>query len=222
MLAVCSKNDEKIAREVFEKHPEMVLRLEDVSCFVANWDDKPANLARIAERLNIGLNSLVFFDDNPAERSIVRRLQPEVAVPEVPEDPAYRIRALERHRYFETLAISREDLKRRDFYRANSERQALESSAESLDDFLRSLEMQARIEPVGGLNVERTVQLINRSNQFNLTTKRYTNADVLEFATNPAWITLTVSLKDRFGDNGLISVLIAKESKSTCSSLTRG
>ncbi|MGD0506036.1 MAG: HAD-IIIC family phosphatase [Steroidobacteraceae bacterium] len=210
LLAVCSKNDEKIAREVFEKHPEMVLRLEDVSCFVANWDDKPANLARIAERLNIGLNSLVFFDDNPAERSIVRRLQPEVAVPEVPEDPSYRIRALDRHRYFEALAISREDLQRRDFYRANSERQALESSVESLDDFLRSLEMQARIEPVGALNVERTVQLINRSNQFNLTTKRYTNADVLEFANNPAWITLTVSLKDRFGDNGLISVLLAR------------
>ena len=210
MLAVCSKNDEKIAREVFEKHPEMVLRLEDISCFVANWDDKPANLARIAERLNIGLNSLVFFDDNPAERSIVRRLQPEVAVPEVPDDPAYRIRALDQHRYFEALAISREDLKRKDFYRANSERQALESSAESLDDFLKSLEMRARIDPVGALNVERTVQLINRSNQFNLTTKRYTNADVLEFAADPNWITRTVSLKDRFGDNGLISVLFAR------------
>jgi FkbH-like protein len=210
MLAVCSKNDEKIAREVFEKHPEMVLRLEDISCFVANWDDKATNLARIADQLNIGLNSLVFFDDNPAERSIVRRLQSQVAVPEVPDDPSYRIRALDRHRYFEALAISREDLKRRDFYRANSERQALESSAASLDEFLHSLNMQARIEPVVALNVERTVQLINRSNQFNLTTKRYTIADVLEFAASPNWITKTISLKDRFGDNGLISILLAR------------
>jgi FkbH-like protein len=210
MLAVCSKNDDKIAREVFEKHPEMVLRLEDISCFIANWDDKPANLMRISRQLNIGLNSLVFFDDNPAERSIVRRLQPEVAVPEVPDDPAYRVQALDRHRYFETLTISGEDLKRKEFYRANSEREALESSAGSLDDFLRSLEMQARIEPVGAMNVERTVQLINRSNQFNLTTKRYTNADVLEFTASPNWITRTVSLKDRFGDNGLISVLFAR------------
>jgi FkbH-like protein len=209
MLAVCSKNDEKIAREVFEKHPEMVLRLEDISCFIANWDDKPANLARISKQLNIGLNSLVFFDDNPAERSIVRRLQPDVAVPEVPDDPAYRIQALERHRYFEALTISGEDLKRKDFYRANSEREALESSTGSLDDFLRSLAMQARIEPVRAINVERTVQLINRSNQFNLTTRRYTNADVIEFTTSPNWITCTISLLDRFGDNGLISVLLA-------------
>jgi FkbH-like protein len=210
ILAVCSKNNDAIAREVFEKHPEMVLRLDDISCFIANWDDKATNLARIAAQLNIGLNSLVFFDDNPAERSIVRQLRPEVAVPEVPDDPAYYIRALDRQRYFETLTISTEDLKRTEFYRSDSKRQALESSAMNLDSFLQSLDMVARIEPVVAATVERTAQLIDRSNQFNLTTRRYTNADVLNLMANPTWITRTISLKDRFGDNGLISVLLAR------------
>jgi FkbH-like protein len=215
ILAVCSKNNDSIAREVFEKHPEMVLRLDDISCFIANWDDKATNLARIAEQLNIGLNSLVFFDDNPAERSIVRQLRPEVAVPEVPNDPAYYIRALDRQRYFETMTISAEDLKRTEFYRADSKRQALESSALDLSAFLQSLDMVARIEPVAASTIERTAQLINRSNQFNLTTRRYTNADVLNLMANPNWITRTISLRDRFGDNGLISVLLARTEADT-------
>jgi FkbH-like protein len=210
ILAVCSKNDDSIAREVFEKHPAMVLRLEDISCFVANWDDKATNLARIAEQLNIGLNSLVFFDDNPAERSIVRRLRPEVAVPEVPADPAYYVKALDQQRYFEALTISVEDLKRTEFYRSDSKRLALESSAMDLNAFLQSLDMTAKIQPVVSSTVERVVQLINRSNQFNLTTRRYTNAAVLDLMTNSNWITRTVSLRDRFGDNGLISVLLAR------------
>jgi FkbH-like protein len=210
ILAVCSKNEDRVAREVFEKHPAMILRLEDISCFVANWDDKATNLARIAEQLNIGLNSLVFFDDNPAERSIVRRLRPEVAVPEVPADPAYYIRALDQQRYFEALAISAEDLKRTESYRSDSERHALESSALDLNTYLQSLEMIASIGPVGTSTVERTVQLINRSNQFNLTTRRYTNSGVLDLMADSNWITRTVSLRDRFGDNGLISVLLAK------------
>jgi len=118
ILAVCSKNEEAIAREAFEKHPEMVLRLDDFSCFIANWDDKATNLARIARDLNIGLDSVVFFDDNPAERSIVRRLRPEVAVPEVPDDPSQFIRVLDQARYFELIVISTEDLKRTESYRA--------------------------------------------------------------------------------------------------------
>jgi FkbH-like protein len=210
ILAVCSKNNDLVAREVFEKHSEMVLRIDDISCFIANWDDKATNLVRISEQLNIGLNSLVFFDDNPAERSIVRQLRPEVAVPEVPNDPAYYIRALDRQRYFETLAISAEDLNRTQFYRADSKRQALETSAVDLDSFLQSLDMVARIEPVVPSTLERTVQLINRSNQFNLTTRRYSNADIHDLMANPGWITRTISLRDRFGDNGLISVLLAK------------
>jgi FkbH-like protein len=210
ILAVCSKNTDAVAREVFEKHTEMVLRMEHIACFMANWDDKATNLARIAEQLNIGLNSLVFFDDNPAERSIVRRLRPEVAVPEVPSDPAYFIRALDRQRYFEALTISAEDLKRTEFYRADSQRQALGSSANELDAFLQSLEMVARVEPVDATTLERTVQLIGRSNQFNLTTRRYSNADIRKFMQDANWLTRTVTLRDRFGDNGLISVLLAR------------
>jgi FkbH-like protein len=165
--------------------------------------------------LNIGLNSLVFFDDNPAERSIVRQLQPEVAVPEVPSDPAYYIRALDRHRYFEALTISTEDLKRTEFYRADSQRHALGSSATDLDAFLQSLEMVARVEPVDAATLERTAQLIGRSNQFNLTTRRYSNADVRNFLQDPNWLARSITLRDRFGDNGLISVLLAKTESDT-------
>jgi FkbH-like protein len=210
ILAVCSKNTESIAREAFETHPEMVLRPDDISCFMVNWDDKATNLGRIAAQLNIGLNSLVFVDDNPAERSIIRRLRPEVAVPELPEDPAYYIRAIERHRYFQPVALSAEDLKRTEFYRADAARQAVESSAEDLDAFLRSLQLTARIGPIVPATLERSVQLIHRSNQFNLTTRRHSNADVLRMMEDPAWLTRTVSLRDRFGDHGLISVLLAR------------
>jgi FkbH-like protein len=210
ILAVCSKNTESIAKEVFEKHAEMALRLEDISCFVANWDDKATNLGRIAKRLNIGLDSLVFVDDNPAERSIVRRLRPEVAVPEMPEDPAHFIRALERHRYFQATAISTEDLGRTAFYRADQARQAVESSAEDLESFLRSLDLIGRIAPISAATLERCIQLILRSNQFNVTTRRHSAAEVQAMMDNPDWLALSVSLKDRFGDNGLIGVLLAE------------
>jgi len=210
ILAVCSKNSDAIARDVFVKHPEMVLRLDDISCFVANWDDKAANLGRIAAELNIGIGSLVFVDDNPAERSIVRRLCPEVAVPELPTDPAYYVRALDKQRYFQPLTLSAEDLQRTDFYKADAVRQAFESSASDLDAFLESLALVARIGPIVSASLERSVQLINRSNQFNVTTRRHSNADVLAMMEAADWVTLTVSLQDRFGDNGLISVLLAK------------
>ena len=210
ILAVCSKNTDSIAREVFEKHPEMVLRMDDVAAFFANWDDKATNLGRIAERLNIGLNSLVFVDDNPAERSIIRQLRPDVSVPELPLDPAGYVRELERHRFFQPLAVSSEDLQRTDFYKADSARQAAESSAEELGGFLKSLEMTAIFGPVEAATLERTAQLIQRSNQFNLTTRRHSAADVLAMTADEAWMTRTISLRDRFGDNGLICVLFAK------------
>jgi FkbH-like protein len=211
IIAICSKNDEAIARQVFDQHPEMVLRAEDVSCFVVNWDDKATNLGRIAEKLNISLNSLVFFDNDPAERSLVRRLRPEVAVPEVPADPSNFIQALDQQRYFEALSLSGEDLQRSKFYQANEQRQALESSATDIESFLKSLNMAARIQPIDAISLERAAQLISRSNQFNLTTRRYSSADLASIVSNPDWMTLTVSLSDRFGDNGLISVLLAHD-----------
>jgi FkbH-like protein len=210
LLAVCSKNTDAIAREPFEKHDGMAIRLGDIACFVANWDDKATNLRRIAAELNIGLNSLVFVDDNPVERSIVRQLVPEVAVPELPEDPAGYIEALDRMRYFETPSINREDLQRTSMMQAEAARQAVvASSGADLDSFLQSLALVATIAPVDANNLDRTVQLINRSNQFNVTTRRYSSADLLAKLDDPDWILRTVSLRDRFGDNGLIAVLIA-------------
>ena len=210
LLAVCSKNEEHIAKEVFEKHSEMVLRLDDISCFMANWTDKAANLREIARRLNIGLNSLVLVDDNPAERALVRQLAPEVAVPELPDDPAGFIQAIEPYHYFQTLSIAQEDLQRAEYYRANVQREEALTASADVDDYLRSLSMIARIGPVTPMSLERTAQLINKSNQFNLTTRRRSAAEVRTIAADPQWLTRTVSLADRFGDNGLISVLLAK------------
>jgi FkbH-like protein len=210
ILAVCSKNTESVAREAFDKHPEMVLRTADIAAFIANWDDKATNLRRIAKQLEIGLDSLVFVDDNPMERGLVRQLLPEVAVPEMPEDPAGYIQALDRHAYFQTVAIGSEDLARGAMYRANAERQQAEVATGNIDDFLKSLEMKARVEPVTRENLERVAQLIARSNQFNLTTRRHPAAAVMKMAESPDWITLTISLADRFGDNGLICVLLGK------------
>ena len=210
LLAVCSKNEEHIAKEVFEKHTEMVLRLDDISCFMANWTDKAANLREIARRLNIGLNSLVFIDDNPAERALVRQLVPEVAVPELPEDPAGYIQAIEPYRYFQTLSIGKEDLQRAEYYRTNAERDQILSGSANVEEYLGSLAMVARVGPITPLSLERSAQLINKSNQFNLTTRRRSAAEVAALMVDPQWLTRTVSLADRFGDNGLISVLLAK------------
>lgn len=211
ILAVCSKNEDANAREVFEKHPDMVLRLPDISCFVANWEDKAGNIRRIAQELNIGLDSLVFVDDNPAERDIVRRLVPEVAVPELPADPADYVRAVEAHRYFEPAAISAEDFQRTEMYRANAERRQTASSVTDINEFLRSLDMRAWIGPIGDVELDRSVQLIGKSNQFNLTTRRHSAADIQRMLESKAWETRAVKLVDKFGDNGLISVLLAEE-----------
>ena len=179
ILATCSKNIDATVREVFEKHPEMVLRLPDIACFVANWEDKAANLRTIAGSLNIGLDSLVFVDDNPAERAIVRQLLPEVAVPELPEDAAGFVHALDEHRYFQVVSVGDEDFQRTEYYRANSLRQSAESSAGDLEEYLCSLEMVSRVEPINSTTVERIAQLIQRSNQFNLTTRRRSVAELL-------------------------------------------
>jgi FkbH-like protein len=210
ILAVCSKNEDGNAREPFEKHPEMVLKLSDISCFVANWEDKAANIRRIAQELNIGLDSLVFVDDNPAERKIVRDLVPEVAVPEMPVDPADYVRALDKHRYFETATLSAEDFKRTEYYVANAARRQIATDAGDIEAFLRSLDMKGWIGAIGEMEFDRSVQLIGKSNQFNLTTRRHAAPDIQRMLDSPDWETRVVKLADRFGDNGLISVLLAK------------
>jgi FkbH-like protein len=210
LLATCSKNEDSVAREVFLKHPGMVLQLTDISCFIANWQDKATNLRAIAQQLDIGLDSLVFIDDEPAERALIRRAFPEVVVPEMPDDPAEYIQSLEKHRCFQIVSLAREDLERADYYRANSGRTAAASSSNSLEEFLASLDMVARVAPVEPATLERSAQLISRSNQFNLTTRRHSAAEVRSRMESAEWVTLTVSLADRFGENGLISLLMAR------------
>jgi FkbH-like protein len=213
ILAVCSKNNHEIALEPFNHHPEMVLKLEDFAVFVANWEDKAANLKTIAQHLNIGLDSLVFFDDNPAERAVVRQFLPVVAVPEVPEDPAYYIHCLSDGGYFEAVSFSGDDAQRAEQYRANAQRQELQSQAHDINSFLERLDMQLTLTPVDDISLQRATQLINRSNQFNLTTRRYTEAQVRQMVENPETYCWQARLTDIFGDNGLISVIIAQNTQ---------
>lgn len=207
LLAACSKNDEDRAKEPFAKRPDMVLKLEDFSCFIANWENKADNLRAIAAHLNLGLDSFVFVDDNPAERALVRRFLPEVAVPDMPEDASGYIQALGRHRYFETAALTAEDMSRSGYYKQDAERRSLAAGSADMDAFLASLDMRAAVEPVGDLNIERVAQLVNKSNQFNLTTRRRTAAEIRELAARPDWTAVAISLRDNLGDNGLIAVV---------------
>ena len=214
LLAVCSKNEEVVAKSGFS-HPDTVLQLDDFVAFQANWEPKDQNIRAIARQLNIGLDSLVFLDDNPAERAIVRQGVPEVAVPEVTGgDFLSYIRALERNGYFEPIAISEDDRKRSEAYRENKKRVELEASLGSYEDFLRSLDMQAEIASFQPIYYDRIAQLTNKSNQFNLTTFRYTRADIERMAEDSRYITLYGRLQDRFGDNGLVSVIIAEKERS--------
>lgn len=207
ILAVCSKNEDANARIPFRDHPEMVLKEDHVAVFIANWSDKANNLREIAATLNIGTDSLVFLDDNPVERGQVREVLPEVGVPELTEDPADYISLLANAGYFEAIGLSEEDLARADFYQANAERVSLEKIG-SLEEYLCSLYMVATISPFNAVGRIRIAQLINKSNQFNLTTRRYTEREVEAFEGDPLKYCLQIRLADRFGDNGMISVVI--------------
>jgi len=211
ILAVCSKNDEANAIEPFEKHPEMVLRRPDIACFVANWNDKAANLRRIAAELNIGLDALVFLDDNPFERNFVREQLPMVAVPEVPDDdPALVPGVLADAGYFESLGITAEDLERTSQYQENRARETLRATAGDMDGYLRALDMRMVWNRFDRVGQARVVQLINKTNQFNLTTRRYTDADVETIMAGPGNFGLQIRLLDRFGDNGIIAIVIGR------------
>jgi len=210
ILAVCSKNDAGIAEAVFHEHPEMVLRRSDIAAFVANWDDKAENLKIIADRLNIGLDSLVFVDDNPAERARIRQSLPMIAVPELPDDAAQYVRCLAEAGYFEAVAFTSEDRHRADQYAGNAEREALLGSAQSMDEFLHGLQMSVVFGPFTALDHSRIVQLINKTNQFNTTTRRYTSEEIANLIDLPSALTLQFRLLDRIGDNGLVSTMILR------------
>lgn len=211
ILAVCSKNDEKIATQAFDEHPDMLLKKSDFTIFVANWEDKASNIQAIASSLNIGLDSIVFLDDNPAEREIVRTFLPEVAVPELPRDASQYARILSSSGYFEIINFTSDDAQRSMQYSQNMEREKAMKNADGLDAYLESLEMKIIFSSFDEVSRKRVVQLINKTNQFNLTTKRYTEAEVKAFEHSSNIITLQARLTDRFGDNGMISVVICKE-----------
>ena len=179
-----------IAEAAFRDHPEMLLRRPDISAFVANWGDKAENLKTIAARLNIGLDSLVFVDDNPAERERIRQSLPMVAVPELPKDVANYVRCLADAGYFEAVAFTSEDRQRTEQYAANAERELLFELSESLDDFLRNLQMSVVFGPFTAADLVRVTQLFNKTNQFNTTTKRYSAEEVAHFAAAEETVTL--------------------------------
>ena len=214
VLAVCSKNTDHVAREPFEKHPEMLLKLDQIAVFQANWNDKATNIRSIAEELSLGLDSFVFLDDNPAERGLIRQLLPQVAVPELPDDPAFYARTLAAAGYFEATTFVPEDLNRAGFYQDNARRATLQKQVGGVEAYLASLDMTITFQPFDASGRARIVQLINKSNQFNLTTRRYSDPQVEQFEHDPDVFTLQVRLADIFGDNGMISVVICRTAES--------
>lgn len=210
ILCICSKNDEDKAKEPFEKHPDMVLRLNDIAVFMANWETKVDNIRAIQQILNIGFDSMVFLDDNPFERNIVREHIPDITVPELPDDPAEYLEFLYSLNLFETASYSATDKDRTKQYQVEAQRVGYAKTFHDEADFLRSLNMVSTVEGFTKFNTPRVAQLSQRSNQFNLRTVRYTEADIEAFSNDPAVIPVTFTLEDKFGDNGLICVIIMK------------
>ncbi|GHV08427.1 hypothetical protein AGMMS50229_16840 [Campylobacterota bacterium] len=208
ILAVCSKNNEETAKEPFIKHPEMALRLEDISVFVANWENKADNIRRIQQILNIGFDSMVFLDDNPAERAIVRENIPAITVPELPEDPADYLEYLYELNLFETISVSAEDAERTKQYQSEAKRQEELTHFANEADFLKSLDMRCEVDRFNPYNTPRVAQLSQRSNQFNLRTIRYTDTDIARLGSDDRYANFAFSLGDKFGDHGLICVVI--------------
>lgn len=211
VLAVCSKNEHANAILPFREHPDMVLREDDIAVFRANWDDKASNIRAIRDTLNIGFDSMVFLDDNPFERNLVRGLLPQVIVPELPDDAGRYLATIAELNLFEATTHSREDTERADLYRQDAKRQEMQSAFASYEDYLRSLEMRGVISRFTPFNLPRIAQLIQRSNQFNLTTRRYGEAECASYMEDERnCYPFTVTLTDNVGSHGLISVIIMK------------
>ena len=208
ILAICSKNEESIAKSPFLNNPEMILKLDDFAVFVANWNSKADNINQIQQILNIGFDSMVFIDDNPAERDIVRKHLPLVCVPELPIDPSYYLPFLISQNLFEISSFTENDFERTKQYQEESRRIELSKSITNMDEYLISLEMNARICPFNELDLERIAQLTQRSNQFNLRTIRYSKIEIEKFLSNPNYLTVSVEVSDKFGNYGLIGVVI--------------
>jgi FkbH-like protein len=207
ILAVSSKNNDDVARSAFREHADMILKESDIAVFQANWTDKSSNLEAIAATLNIGIDSLVLLDDNPAERAQTRAALPMVAVPELPADPAYFAQTLLAAGYFEAVTFSSDDVIRAASYAENAQRAEVMSKSRDLGDYLSSLDMVLTCAPVDSASRARVAQLTNKSNQFNLYTRRLTEAEFEALEADPSVITVQARLTDRFGDMGMISVV---------------
>lgn len=214
IICVCSKNDEDKAKEPFEKNPEMVLKLDDISVFVANWENKADNIRTIQSILNIGFDSMVFLDDNPFERNMVRENVPSVTVPELPEDPGEYLEYLYTQNLFETASYSSADKDRTKQYQVEAQRVATAKKFTNEGDFLKSLEMVSEVSGFTSFNTPRVAQLSQRSNQFNLRTVRYTEDQITAIENDPKQKGFAFTLEDKFGDNGLIAVVILQEKDS--------
>ena len=216
LLAIASKNNPEDALRALTTHPGMLLRPEHFSAMRLDWDDKAANLRSIASELNVGIDSLAFLDDNPAERRRVRMELPEVTVIELPPDPLGYAAALREHPVFERLSLSAEDAARAGYYAQQRRREELQHSAGSLEDFYRSLGQRVEIAPLAPASLARAAQLTHKTNQFNLTTRRYSEQQIAAFAAEPGCEVWTVQVNDRFGDNGLVGVAMTRRQGEVC------
>ena len=207
LLALCSKNNESTALEAIEKHPEMVLKLDDFVSYKINWNNKAKNILDITKELNIGLQSVVFLDDTPYERAHVKESLPEVTVPNLPLDPVNYSSFLSKLRYFDTSFISKEDKKRADLYKSEFKREKIKQNLKSDSQWLKTLELKITVENAKSENLPRTHQLLNKTNQMNLTTRRLSEKELNSWknkSSNKLW---TIRAKDKFGDYGIIGIV---------------
>lgn len=215
LLAVCSKNNPQDAEVPFRQHDGMLLKLEDFVCFVANWQDKARNIAAMAKDLSLGLDSFVFLDDSPAERALVRLQLPQVRVPEFGPSPQDMLRVLRRGMFFECVQLTQEDAQRHSSYQASVQRQGIEKAAGSIEEFLSQLDLRAEHGPVDARTLARVTQLVNKTNQFNLTSKRYSQEQIRAMMTSPDWWCRWFRLADKFGDYGLVGVMLVHKDGRT-------
>ena len=211
ILAVCSKNEEVTAKEPFLNHPDMVLSLDDIALFVANWNSKVDNIKYIQKTLNLGFDSMVYIDDNPCERDLIRSSLPEIEVPELPEDPADYCSFLQNLNLFETASYTSEDVNRTRQYVQELNRVAVQQQYNNEDEFLQSLNMVSRVSSFDEFNIPRIAQLTQRTNQFNLRTVRYTDEDVARISEDSSFFTFSFNLTDKYGDYGLVSLIILRK-----------
>ena len=210
VLAICSKNDKDIALEAINSHPYMVLREGKFAAIRINWDDKASNIRSISEELNLGLDSFVYLDDSAHEREVVRKLLPEVTVPDMPEDFSEYPKFLSGLPYFETFSFTVEDTRRGHMYAQERQRKDLQRSASSFDEFLKSLDIKMSVKEADNFTIPRIAQLTQKTNQFNLTTRRYAESDIREFSNNPSWRVFSASTSDKLGDSGIVGVAISE------------